>query len=92
MTDPEPFLALVRWTDAHHVLDYEEMIDEFPVQTVGWVIGANKRFLAVAQEQMPEDAQAEWRGVTFIPHGDVDEVIKLAEFDDSPEFPPDAAT
>ncbi len=81
MAEPEPFLALVKWTDAHHVLDFEDLWDDFAVQTVGWVIGTNLKFMAVAAESMPEDASSEWRGVTFIPHGMVTEVVRLAEWD-----------
>jgi hypothetical protein len=85
MTEPEPFLALVKWTDAHHMLDYDEGLESFDVETVGWVL-SSPPFIVVAQERMPPEADNAWRGVTFIPVKVVDEIIRLAELEDLEGF------
>lgn len=59
-------LEVVLWRDAHSYMDPpEEYPHDYLVETVGWVIEGDPKFLLIEGERTPEGPRA----VTRIPHG-----------------------
>jgi hypothetical protein len=69
-------LVLVRWHDAWFDVDHEaEPRADYLVETVGYRIGADDRYLHVAAERLPDGEG--WRAITHIPVVVIDEVVEL---------------
>ncbi len=75
-----PDLVIVTWNDAcgSTTLVYNEERDHKPtvMQTVGWLLKADKEGVSIACESYVEEGVAQWRGHTFIPLGMLVEVKK----------------
>jgi hypothetical protein len=69
-------LILVRWHDAWFDVDHEaEPREDYLVETVGYRIAADDRYLHVAAERLPDGEG--WRAITHIPVVVIDEVVEL---------------
>jgi hypothetical protein len=69
-------LVRVRWHDAWFDVDHDaEKRDDYLVETVGFRIAADDRYLHVAAERLPDGEG--WRAITHIPIVVIDEVVEL---------------
>lgn len=69
-------VILVRWHDAWFDVDHEaEQRDDYLVETVGFRIAVDDRYLHVAAERLPDGEG--WRAITHIPVVVIDEVVEL---------------
>lgn len=70
-------LVLVRWHDAWFDVDQQtEPRTDYLVETVGFRLGADARYLHVAAERLPEGEG--FRAITHIPVPCVEEIVTLA--------------
>jgi len=69
-------IILVRWHDAWFDVDHEaEPRTDYLVETVGYEIGADDRYLHVAAERLPDGEG--WRAITHIPVVCIEEIVRL---------------
>ena len=69
-------LVLVRWHDAWFDVDHEaEPRTDYLVETVGYRIAADDRYLHVAAERLPDGEG--WRAITHIPVVVIEEIVEL---------------
>jgi hypothetical protein len=67
----------VDWRDASFELEGSSTPpEEYLVETFGWIVAENTRFLTVASERLPDDGI---RAVTYIPKVNVERIQDLEE-------------